>query len=238
MSGPNPYAALDPVDTERPLRVPPDGLETVGSKFRRVITVQPVVAGIYVASWEGAEAARRFMPETASVNLAYDPLVEGEDGANYVLDESGHPPHVLKEWILHVVSVIDGCVERQQPVVVNCRAGCNRSVLAVVAWMLMHSGVREEDPYHVRFRHALERVVALKKVAAERYKIKNRFQSFDPDKPSYRGYSWPSLVGSSRTFVVEALDALAALVLDDPAARHEIEMSKGTKRGTKRASAS
>ena len=234
----NPHTARDPVDPECLLSVPPDDVEVVGFDTRRMITVQPVVAGIYIASWEGAKAARRFMPETAFVNLAYDPLTEDDDRANYLPDEPGHPPHVLKEWILNVVSAIDDCVKRQQPVVVNCRAGCNRSVLAVVAWMLLRSGVREEDPYHVRFGHAVDRIEAVKKVAARRYKIKSRWQSSDPDKPSYREYSWPSLVGSARagTLVAEALDALASILLDDPAARHAVEMAKG-KRGTKRASA-
>tara|TARA_B110001452_G_C15157017_1_gene402541 strand:- start:166 stop:873 length:708 start_codon:yes stop_codon:yes gene_type:complete len=223
----NPYHSEDPVDAELLRTVPPDELETVGFAHRRMITVQPVVANIYIASWEGARAARRFMPETAFVNLTADPLVEGDDCAHHLPDEPGHSPDVLKEWILKVVASIDDCVERQQPVVVSCRAGCDRSVLAVVAWMLLRSGVRAEDPYNVRFKHALDRIEAVKKVAARRYKVKSRWQSFDPDKPSYREYSWPSLLGRAvcGTLVFDGLNALASIVL--PAARHDVEMAKG-----------
>lgn len=240
MSRPNPWTELEPVitnpNTPFPFGVQPDGIQQVGFDNRAVMTLQPVAKEVYIASFEAAKLARAQTTFPFSlVNVSPSPVDDDDHNEDYwITDANGHTEEKLRSWITHIASIVEMKRALGMPVVVNCRAGCNRSVLAVIAWMLLHTDVGGEDPYHVRFKFAFERIQTLKSHAARMYCTKNRYQSFEKGKPSYHRYSWPLLMTTNTSIVREALDVLARIVTHDPNTTHETEMGKGKAKRAKR----
>ena len=231
MSTSNPWNDLEPVitnpNTPFPFKVNPDGIKQVGSGNRAVLTLQPVAKEVFIASFEAAKLARAQNTIPFSlVNVSPAPIDDlDHNEQHWITDTDGHTEEKLRSWITHIASFIEMKRSLGLPVLVNCRAGCNRSNIAVIAWMLMHTNVASEEEYHVRFKFAFERIQTLKSHAARVYKTKNRFQSFEKGKPTFHRYSWPLLVGK-QTIVPQALNVLARIVTENPSTTHEAEMAK------------
>ncbi len=176
-----------------------DGLVSRNDYVNRPIVSAPIsIPGgppIFIANLAGAKYAVERWPQPGAVlNLCHaigreldHPCV---DGSLAVADQ---PIDVEAElhtgWFTKTAARIDALRESNDWVVVNCMGGINRSVAAVINYLI----VRENMNYE-----SAKRLVKLSKyVSAKRLNFKNRYQSFDPASKTFDKFSWPALCGGA-----------------------------------------
>lgn len=173
------------------LQIPDDGERSVGDFVTRPFSA-PVDNNVYLANFEGGKYAAANWPGNGTVfNLSRtrsdDPRV---NNTHAFPDESSVDEEQASKWLDDIADAIRDASKRKEWVVVNCKAGCNRSSAAVLHYMLSHTNYKS-------YNKALGVIKARKLSEAIRRRCKNRYQSFDPTKPTFNQFSWPTLQGGA-----------------------------------------
>lgn len=177
------------------MQIPDDGLRSSNDWKSRPITAE-VHDNLHIANFMGAQEALRVCPgEVAVVNLSLEPMC-GADNTHAVEDSKEMTAMEADEFLAAAADKVASLQQKVDWVVVNCRAGVNRSSAVVLACLVKNRGL------------SLKRAKALlkgqKAVAAKRLRFKNRFQSWTkPD--TIDKFSWPTLCGGAAKQLEAAL---------------------------------
>ena len=211
----------------RALVVIDDGLRSHNDFITRPIVSAPIHPGtfqgkpLFIANLEGAKHAAQQWPQPGRVlNLCETPLdLDCVDNRFPIPDRLPLDEADVAGWYTDTADRIHQMLDRNDWVVVNCKAGCNRSVAAVLHYLVTRGGAR--------YAPALERLKEAKLSSARRLRFKNRYQSFDPASRTATKFSWPALCGGAST-VFES-------VLKQKAIEQGKHAAPGQQRGAKRA---
>jgi len=175
-----------------------------------LVTVRPVYRNVYLANLEGAAlVAERWNDGAVRVDIInLCPDAEGilpqQSRYHYLpLNDvqmvQGDPKMVCK-WMAKVADRIESARLRHgcEAVVVCCKAGIERSNVALLGWLvgLHHGGLPTTESFRNKAVHAYMLLHTAKADSARYYGVRARFAKPGADGPG--AYSWPAMSSRCR----------------------------------------
>lgn len=167
---------------------------------RAIISLEPIHKNVFISNYQGAKQLLERYPNEniAVVNLHSTRDIDDEraDNSINIEDSSSVEQSEYNRFAKKMAKKIHKLSSEKEWVVVNCRAGMNRSSAAVLSWM-----VKKEK---FRFNKAMKIMREKKAEAARYFKFKNRYQSFTKG-PTVDHFSWPTLYGGGSPKLIAAI---------------------------------
>jgi len=206
--------APTPINHGEPL-LPSPGTPNLGQNIARwvvnpLVTIRPVYRNVYLANLEGAAlVAERWNNGAVRVDIInLCPDAEGilpEQSRYHYLPLNdvqmvqGDPRMVCK-WMSKVADRIEAARLRPgcKAVVVCCKAGIERSNVALLGWLvgIHHGGLPTTAPFRDKAVSAYLALCLAKADSARYYGVRARFAKPGADGPG--AYSWPTLSSRCR----------------------------------------
>lgn len=182
-----------------------DGLRSRNNWVSRPIAAKVDLFGVplHIGNFAAAEQAVADWPQGGVVvNLSLQP-VEGKrnvnaDNIHAIEDSPAMTADEADDFLGPVADKIRNLLANRPWVLVNCRAGLNRSSAAVLAFLMKHR--------RMSLREAKKVLLRSKASAARRLRFKSRFQSWEGRTADM--FSWPTLKGASSPVLLEGLKRL------------------------------
>ena len=203
-----------PINLSEPL-LPSPGTPHLGQHVARwvvnpLVTIRPVYENVYLANLEGAAlVAERWNDGAVRVDIInLCPDAEGilpqQSRYHYLplndVQMVRDNPTMVCRWLAKVADRIESTRLRHgcEAVVVCCKAGIERSNLALLGWLigLHHGTLPTTESFRNKAVRAYTLLHALKEESARYYGIRARFAK--PGADDSGAYSWPALSSRSR----------------------------------------
>lgn len=172
-------------------------------KTRAIITLEPVYKNIYISNLEGIKQLTKVNKNNNYVVLSVqtEECVDDDrvDNSIKIDDSMVVDQEEFDIFMKNAVEKLTEMAKKNEWVVVNCKAGINRSSAVVVGWMM--------SEYKMSYKKALSILKKKKAEAARFFQFKNRYQSFKQGSTLDK-FSWPALYGDSTEKLVKALQFL------------------------------
>lgn len=189
-----------------------------------LVTQSPVYRNVYVSNFLGALAIQKAHPEPGDVhfiNVCEEALPD--QGRHTFLPLSpeqmtGDAAHwaMCHTWLRRAVHAINDKRKQFKYVVVNCRIGCDRSVLVVLTWLVQCcNGLTFMDgaDFTQRAETAYAYLSDLKRRSAHTYRARLRFAKQGDTSES--AYGWPTFCEAHKQWASDMLAQALHLVEGD-----------------------
>ena len=178
-----------------------------------LVTVEPVYGNVHVANLMGALAIQSAHPEPGDVHFinVCETALPDQGAHTFLplcLDQMTDPKHLAMRhrWLRMAVNAIDDKRKKFKHVVVNCRIGCDRSVLVVMTWLVQCCNgltFTEDADFTQRAETAYAHLSDLKRRSAHTYKARLRFAKKGDTSES--AYGWPTFCEENKQWASDML---------------------------------
>ena len=169
-------------------------------KTRSIITLEPVYKNVYISNLEAVNKLTKLNKNNnfAVLSVQTEEGVDDDrvDNSIKIDDSMAVDQEEFNTFMKKAIARLTEMTKENEWVVVNCKAGINRSSAVVVGWMM--------SEYKMSYKKALSILKKKKAAAARVFQFKNRYQSFKQGSTLDK-FSWPSLYGDSTEKLINAL---------------------------------
>ena len=188
-----------------------------------LVTQSPVYRNVYISNLLGAKAIQKAYPEPGDVhliNVCEEALPD--QGMHTFLPLSpeqmtGNAHTAMRHvWLRKAVHAINDKRRQFKYIVVNCRIGCDRSVLVVLTWLVQCCNgltFMDDADFTRRAETAYAYLSDLKRRSAHTYKARLRFAKKGDTSES--AYGWPTFCEANKQWASDMLAQALHLVDGD-----------------------